>query len=207
MKGQPSGSILKKLGLTEEDVRDSEKLFQQMPPPPPPPNNGRCLKEERLLGYAMLRLKRAKALRVLGASEEDVDIENAKNLGSLGRSGRRRSFIVENVSTNRRMTYLGFGVPGRRKSHTRRGSKMHHSFRSMGKRPLRPKSKSSCRRKSTGDLLSLKLSDVTILPKDEFMNLKKQNQDANTEIMRLKKRLENLEKDISLRNNPNGVSV
>mmetsp|Transcript_3552 Transcript_3552/g.5147 ORF Transcript_3552/g.5147 Transcript_3552/m.5147 type:complete len:206 (+) Transcript_3552:931-1548(+) len=202
MKGQPRGSILKKLGLTEEDVRDSERLFQQMPPPPPTQNNARCLKEERLLGYAMLRLKRAKALKVLGASEEDVDTENAKNLGSLGRSGRRRSFVVENMAANRRMTYLGFGMPQRRKSHTRRGSKMHHSFRSIGKHR-----KTSLRRKSTGDLHSLKLSsaEVTILPKDEFMNLKKQNQDANDEIMRLKQRLENLEKDLGLRNNPKGV--
>ena len=31
---------------------------------------------------------------MLGTSEEEVALENAKNLGSLGIAGRRRSFIV-----------------------------------------------------------------------------------------------------------------
>ena len=180
-------SILRKLGLTEQDVKDSEKLFRQMPPPPPP-SRAYCLKEEELLGYTMLRLKRSKALRVLGASEEDVDVENAKNLGSLGRSGRRRSFFVHESSMSRRVSDFGFYTQKSKSS--RRISKKYSLTKSSSTRF----NKKSLRRRSTGDLLSLKraVSEVT--------NLKKRNNDANAEIIRLKQRVENLEKEFNLKN-------
>ena len=89
---------LKKLGLTEEDVHLSKKLFSEMSssaktPPTKTPCNS--TKAERLLGYNERKLKRAKALRLLGATEDDVELECAKNLGSLGQGARRRSFVME----------------------------------------------------------------------------------------------------------------
>ena len=104
---------LKKLGLTEEDVHLSKKLFSEMSssaktPPTKTPCNS--TKAERLLGYNERKLKRAKALRLLGATEDDVELECAKNLGSLGQGARRRSFVVEmdkgrsNSRLHRRLT-------------------------------------------------------------------------------------------------------
>lgn len=85
-----SGSkALKKLGVTADDVHLAEKLLEQIPSCPCDPN-----KAERILGYASSYLARGKALRLLGTSEEEVALENAKNLGALGVGGRRRSFIV-----------------------------------------------------------------------------------------------------------------
>ena len=88
---------LKKLGLTEEDVHLSKKLFSEMSSSvAASAEKARNLtKAERLLGYNEMKLKRSKALRLLGATEDDIELECSKNLGSLGRAGRRRSFIVE----------------------------------------------------------------------------------------------------------------
>ena len=88
---------LKKLGLTEEDVHFSKKLFSEISSAC---SNGTisttaCSKAERLLGYTETRLKRAKALKLLGATEDDIEVECQKNLGSLGHGGRRRSFVME----------------------------------------------------------------------------------------------------------------
>ena len=58
---------LRKLGVTEEDVKQATKLLEE---------------SSRL---------RSKALNLLGTSEEEVELEFAKNLGSLGIAGRRRS--------------------------------------------------------------------------------------------------------------------
>jgi hypothetical protein len=89
---------LKKLGLTEEDVHFSKKLFSEISSAAC--SNGTtsptaCSKAERLLGYTETRLKRAKALKLLGATEDDIEVECQKNLGSLGHGGRRRSFVME----------------------------------------------------------------------------------------------------------------
>uniref|UniRef100_A0A6V2JTP0 Uncharacterized protein n=1 Tax=Ditylum brightwellii TaxID=49249 RepID=A0A6V2JTP0_9STRA len=84
---------LKKIGVTEEDVKSSEKLFAQIPPAPDT-KDGDSTKPERILGYAEIRLRREKAIKILGTTEEEVEIENTKNLGSLGVGGRRRSFTV-----------------------------------------------------------------------------------------------------------------
>jgi len=78
---------LLKLGVSEDDVELAEKLLRLIPKTPSDPN-----KAERILGYASMRLHREKALRLLGMTEEEIEEENAKVLGSLGTSGRRRSF-------------------------------------------------------------------------------------------------------------------
>ena len=79
---------LQKLGVSENDVRIAERLINQIPLCPSESSS----KAERILGYTQKGLGRDKALRLLGASEYEVELENAKNLGSLGFEGRRRSW-------------------------------------------------------------------------------------------------------------------
>lgn len=96
---QSRSKVLLTLGLSEDDIKTSETLFQQLPLPPMNPGCQRILgspdptKIEKLMGYATRTLRREKALKVLGTSEEDLEVENSKNLGALGRSGRRRSYL------------------------------------------------------------------------------------------------------------------
>ena len=85
---------LRKLGVSEDDVHLATRLLAQIPACPADPN-----KAERILGYASSRLVRDKALRLLGTTEEEVDAENAKALGSLGVAGRRRSFSFGTTTT------------------------------------------------------------------------------------------------------------
>ena len=80
---------LKKLGVSEDDVNLAGKLLEQIPACPSDPN-----KAERIFGYASSRLAREKAIRLLGTTEEEVDKDAAKTLGSLGVAGRRRSFSI-----------------------------------------------------------------------------------------------------------------
>lgn len=61
---------LRKLGVTEEDVHVAAKLLEE---------------SDRL---------RDKALKLLGTTEKEIEVENAKNLGSLGIEGRRRSYTI-----------------------------------------------------------------------------------------------------------------
>ena len=70
---------LQKLGVSEDDVRVAEGLIKQISACSNDPN-----KAERIFGFASSRLTREKALRMLGATEDDVELETAKNLGSLG---------------------------------------------------------------------------------------------------------------------------
>ena len=86
---------LKKLGVTENDVKIAERLLSQIPPS----YSSDCNKAEKILGYASSRLTRQKALRLLGASENEVELENSKNLGSLGSEGRRRSWAGTGTAT------------------------------------------------------------------------------------------------------------
>lgn len=178
MTCQNRNSVLRKFGLTEDDVRHSEILFRQMPPPPPPDSHiAQCLKEETILGYTTLRLKREKALRVLGASEEDVNIENSKNLGSLGLAGRKRSFVIQDISTKRKVSHLSFCNP-----------------RKMSlPNTMKPHRKKSHRRRSTGDARSLKRTFRKVV------KLKHQNEEANAEIERLRQRIGKLENALGLK--------
>ena len=138
---------LKKLGLTEEDVHLSKKLFSEISssaktPSAKTPCNS--TKAERLLGYNATRLKRAKALRLLGATEDDVELECAKNLGSLGQGARRRSFVMEmdkgrrssrlhrrlSLGNTQRRTFFGRGrsrASSRRKKETSGGERRDRS--------------------------------------------------------------------------------
>lgn len=87
---------LEKLGVSEDDVHLAERLLKQITPNPTDPN-----KAERILGYATTRLERHKAVRLLGATEQEIEVENAKNLGSLGAGARRRSFSVVETSPSK----------------------------------------------------------------------------------------------------------
>lgn len=133
---------LKKLGLTEEDVHLSKKLFSEISSSAATSTKTPCsTKAERLLGYNQTRLKRAKALRLLGATEDDVELECAKNLGSLGQGARRRSFIVEmdkgrsssrlhrrlSLGNTQRRTFFGAGRASRRKKEVSGGGRRDRS--------------------------------------------------------------------------------
>jgi len=82
---------LKKMGVSEDDVRKAEKLLSEIPPIPPAHD---ATKVEELMGYAECRIKREKAIKRMGTSEDEVELVASKNLGSLGTAARRRSFIV-----------------------------------------------------------------------------------------------------------------
>ena len=53
-----------------------------------------CLtsKAERILGFSATRIKRKKAIQMLGATEDKVAVEIPKVLGLLGIAGRRQSY-------------------------------------------------------------------------------------------------------------------
>ncbi|KAL3826489.1 hypothetical protein ACHAXA_004326 [Cyclostephanos tholiformis] len=77
---------LRKLGVSEDDVIFAEKLLEQIS------SYSTNKKTERVLGYASTRMKREKAIRLLGVTEDDVAVEIPKVLGTLGIAGRRRSY-------------------------------------------------------------------------------------------------------------------
>lgn len=105
---QKRNKILDTLGLSEDDILTSLILFKQVPLPPPLQIRGKCQnmsKEEQVLGYMMPCLGRDKALKTLGISEEVLKLETSKNLGALGRSARRRSFVVQAEESKGRRSY------------------------------------------------------------------------------------------------------
>jgi hypothetical protein len=82
---------LRKLGVSEDDVLLAEKLLEQI-------SSCSISKSERILGYAAIRMKREKAIRLLGATEDEVAVEIPKVLGTLGVAGRRRSYSTTDVA-------------------------------------------------------------------------------------------------------------
>ncbi len=70
-------NALKRLGLRLEDFDIGCELMSNNPAP-------ENTKEEKLTGYTMAQIKRAKAVNVLGTTEEDVDNDRAMKLSSLG---------------------------------------------------------------------------------------------------------------------------
>ena len=66
---------LRKLGVSEDEVLLAEKLIGR----PSDPNK---------------TLAQQKALRLLGVTEEEVDLEKSKVLGTFGIAGRKRSFAI-----------------------------------------------------------------------------------------------------------------
>jgi hypothetical protein len=96
-----NSKILKKLGLNEFDLEYSMRLFAEVDPSTRRTNHHFSShntrneeKIEKIMGYSINRLRRAKALRLMGVTEEEIDLENSKNLGALGTGGRKRSFMA-----------------------------------------------------------------------------------------------------------------
>eukprot|EP00957_Ditylum_brightwellii_P158409 12056858-Ditylum_brightwellii.AAC.1 len=142
---------LKKIGVTEEDVKSSEKLFAQIPPAPDT-KDGDSTKPERILGYAEIRLRREKAIKILGTTEEEVEIENTKNLGSLGVGGRRRSFTVIQSPTIRLIdSSKGLRSKTMMANYRRRTTNRRRASRGHSSNPFR--------RRSTGDISSIADAD------------------------------------------------
>lgn len=140
------GTLLRKFGISENDVNHSEKLFAQIPPLSP--SQSITSKVERLTGYANIRLGRDKALRLMGVNENDIDVENAKNLGALGVSGRRRSFtFVKQRDIHSRLSLI------------RSTTKPSCPGESMGKSNFIRRRRSSGVRKISSEILVLKRSN------------------------------------------------
>lgn len=140
-------------------------------------------KAERILGYASARLVREKALRTLGTTEQEIALENAKNLGSLGvgGSGRRRSFAVLQPPSESHELAKAISKAWLRK-HT--GAKQvrksrRHTFHSLGKKAYRRMSVSEKRRR---------FSD------SEIRRLRNEARTSEIEIVELKAKIHELEK-------------
>lgn len=79
---------LEKLGVSQDDVHFAEQLMK------PRRRAQSCCCRSSTHHYSRYS---PKALKVLGTSEEEVELENAKVLGSLGVAGRRRSINVKEI--------------------------------------------------------------------------------------------------------------
>ncbi len=166
------------MGVSEDDVHLAEKLLVQIPTCSSDPN-----KAERVFGYASTRLARDKALRLLGTTEEEVDLENAKNLGSLGIAGRRRSYSIIGANQSAEVLKLTKSIPRARASsmvaRMRRVSesgnvlRRRHTYRHI--------------RRRSSEKLSRRNSD------SEVRRLRSQNKSQNLEIEALKARVHELE--------------
>ena len=128
---------LAKLGVSEEDVQVATKLLEES-----------------------FRL-RSKALSLLGTTEEEIEIELEKNLGSLGIAGRRRSNanlpIVPNGGRRKRGSILFTKFKGKgqsRRRHTLAVTKRRKS--SLSKHSSSPSS--SLRRRSSDSEISIRSS-------------------------------------------------
>ena len=188
-------SALRKLGLTEDDIRCSETLFAQIPHFQ---LSGTLTKAEKILGYCNIRLKREKALKFLGVTEDEIDIENSKGLGALGLGGRRRSFRVQSMTEKRRI---------RRKSESIDFIKhVKHLGRDIS-------SNYPNRRRSTGDILfdkkCLNLSkhtsgmNTTSISQESniIQNLSHAVQACQYEILVLKEKIKELDKRMTEKEN------
>uniref|UniRef100_A0A7S2UEP3 Uncharacterized protein n=1 Tax=Attheya septentrionalis TaxID=420275 RepID=A0A7S2UEP3_9STRA len=82
-----SRCALRRLGVSEEDIRTGEILTAEIPPLGPWKT---LSKEEKLLGYTKSRLSREKALKILGVTEEEIENKNRKRLGALGNTKEDR---------------------------------------------------------------------------------------------------------------------
>lgn len=177
---------LKKLGVSEDDVKLAESILQHIPNSSNDPE-----KAERVLGYASSRLKRAKALRLLGASEEDVENETAKVLGSLGVAGRRRSFAVLAEPTGSSVSSLSSS-----------SSSIGNDVRQFDVLVLfsRPKSFSllaKIKRSNLRDLITKQRHTMSSQSENEIEALRHQVLTSSTEIESLKARIQELEAEVS----------
>jgi len=175
--------ILKKLGLSEMDVKYSMKLFAEAHPSGRNQCSGQGVKLEKILGYSVTRLRRSKALRLLGVTEEDIELENSKNLGTLGTNGRKRSFIV--MTTNRESSLFSYNIKENQK-HGRLN--FDSSSRKMTSSYIKIDYK---RRKSSTDLRNLKSSLEQM-----HASLRRHATSTQLEVVKLKESVRNLEEEI-----------
>jgi len=170
---------LKKLGVTEDDVRLAEKLLEQI-------SFCSINKAERILGYAAARMKREKALRLLGASEDEVAVEVPKVLGSLGVAGRRRSYSEADFTAPAFVVVRGSVGSYPLVSMERRLTRHDNENRRLSYDPFfrQRRSKEVVRRRSSD-------SDV---PKNLVRSLRKTNAKISPEIELLKAQITMLER-------------
>ncbi len=185
--------ILKKLGLTEDDLKTSQLLFQEMPPPPPF-SCERGHKVEVLLGYSAQRLRRSKALKVLGTSEEKIEEENSKNLGALGTGGRRRSFIVEEAESETESDHSSHRISHPAVKRRRRGN----SFQFKLKKKLKDDGTNKKRIRTRNNSFTQDNPDPEISTREKILEeqmncLEVALNDAKSEITLLTKRVAYLE--------------
>lgn len=161
---------LRKLGVSEDDVILAEKMLEQI-------SSCSINKAERILGYATTRMKREKAIRLLGATEDEVAVEIPKVLGSLGVAGRRRSYSTTDITPP---AFIQVTIPGVRSSsnpHAQRRSTVQHS---------RAQRRPSLSRSSTFDRS----------PRD--VGMRRLRKSSTFEIETLKAKIEMLEKRLAM---------
>jgi len=78
MEEKERNNALRKLGVTNEDVKIAEYLMKEVP------ISEGLRKEEKIFGYSKGQLEREKALQTLGTTEEEIIESRAKKLGKLG---------------------------------------------------------------------------------------------------------------------------
>ncbi len=187
--------ILKKLGLSEDDLKTSQLLFQEMPPPPPF-SCERGHKVEVLLGYSVTRLKRSKALKVLGTSEEKIEEENSKNLGALGAGGRRRSFMIADSESETESEHSSNSTSQRTVKRRRRGNSFQFNLRKKSKndgvnmRRIRTRDQNNL----TQDNPNLETGTRERILEEQMNCLKVALNDAKTELTHLTERVAYLER-------------
>lgn len=137
---------LRKLGVSEDDVIFAEKLLEQISSCST--NN----KTERILGYAATRMKREKAIRLLGVTEDEVAVEIPKVLGTLGIAGRRRSYSTTNPRAFIQVVNArSISSPPQQRRCTVQSSSLHHRLPESD--PRRRSSESDMRRAGLGQFL------------------------------------------------------
>ena len=173
---QPSRSCnrskgLKKLGVSEHDVHLAEKIL--VPSCPTDPN----------------RAAREKALRMLGTTEEELQVENSKILGSLGIAGRRRSYSIIDANQSEILTLTKALPRARASTMVSKLRRASDSGSILRRRTTRNAVKRQLRRRSSDSWSSL--SDT------EIRRLRNQARSDAMEIQALRSRVDELEKRLA----------
>jgi hypothetical protein len=200
------------LGLSEEDIKTSHTLFQQLPIPPTNPKSCRKLpkadpvKVEQLLGYATLCLQREKALKVLGTSEEDIEVENSKNLAALGQSGRRRSYLAKSVGPEGLKIKVCYSAPCLPRQR-RKQSSVYSSRHSSGKKRSRRSWLHSTGRSTKSNKSQSSTESENRRYIDEMNSLKAALFQTQAELSNLENRFQQLEEKHETRQNNNSPII
>mmetsp|Transcript_9565 Transcript_9565/g.14496 ORF Transcript_9565/g.14496 Transcript_9565/m.14496 type:complete len:233 (-) Transcript_9565:80-778(-) len=163
VKNNDRHKCLRRLGVTENDIAKAEHLLSLIPPCP---NRTECsTKLECVLGYSEKQIKRAKALTRLGVSEDELEVENSKTLGSLGKGARRRSFSHTKETNAPALVLVAKGVSrARRHRNTLKLRRVSSNRRvSFQKR----------RRNSTGSILSSTVVEKNISRRKKSLTSRK----------------------------------